>query len=101
MTETQEPIVLAQEEEEPQTQVLTQEYDNPIQEESYLRRSSRVKKTTHKMREYTEGLQHAQLIAEERISIEYSSEEAFANAYTMMQLKEREVYKSSMLHSTW
>ena len=49
LTETQEPMVLAQEE-EPQTQVLTQEHDTPIREESNLRRSSRVKKTTHKMR---------------------------------------------------
>jgi len=40
------------------------------------------------MREYRAGLQHAQLIAEERTSIEYSTEEAFAYAYTMMQLKE-------------
>ena len=43
------------------------------------------------MMEYRAGLQHAQLIAGERTSIEYSTEEAFAYAYKMMQLKEREV----------
>jgi len=40
------------------------------------------------MSEYITGLQHVQLIAEESTSVAFSTEEAFAYAYTMMQLKE-------------
>ena len=46
-------------------------------------------KTTHKMKEYRAGVQPTQLIPESKASIvEYSTKEAFANAYTIMQFKE-------------
>jgi len=49
LTKTQEPVVLTQGE-KPQPQVLTQEQENPICDESTLRISSQAKKTTYKMR---------------------------------------------------
>ena len=100
LTKTQEPVVLTQGE-KPQPQVLTQEQENPICDESTLRISSQAKKTTYKMR-------NAEWVW--NIPSSFQKQEHQLNTQLKRHLhmhtkwcnsRHEKSYRSSMLHSTW